>query len=536
MSWFENAVIYQIYPRSFQDSNNDGIGDIPGIISRLDYIKSLGVDAIWLSPIYKSPMRDFGYDVQDYTDIDPIFGTMDDLRQLVSKAHGLGIKVMMDMVLNHSSDLHQWFQKSRLREGKYTDFYIWRDKIPNNWMACFGGKAWTYDEKRGQYYLHSFLKEQPDLNWHDEECRKAIFNEVRFYLDMGVDGFRLDVINAIGKDPDLRSNPFMFGTTPRPYDMQNHIYDRNTEYTHEYIRQLRSVIDEYDERVMVGEIMIQGTGQMEQSASYMGKDNDELQLCFEFSLMVQRLNAKNMRNVAEKWYDLCSLDKRRIPCWVLSNHDNARAITRAGNDEELARLHAMYLILQRGVSVLYYGEEIGMKSKTFPKKEIQDPLGKRYWPIHKGRDGERRPMQWDESENMGFSPAKPWLACNYSDDWREITVSIQKDDAGSMLSLYKALIDLKKKRSEIALSDAVFSHKVPDGVLAYSFSHDGHVTAVILNMSRSSTTVRVGDVVSDAKGLKVAIRSMNQKKVAIRKDGDADVIELPKYFGVVLTN
>ena len=537
MSWFENAVIYQIYPRSFQDSNGDGVGDLPGIISRLDYLSGLGIDAIWLSPIYKSPMKDFGYDVQDYRSIDPVFGTMDDFKKLVSEAHKLGIRVMMDMALNHSSNIHKWFQSSELKEGKYTDFYIWKDSIQNNWKACFGGSAWSFDEKRGQYYLHSFLPEQPDLNWHDESCRKAIFDEVRFYLDMGVDGFRLDVINSVGKDPELRSNPFMFGETPRPYDMQNHIHDRNTEYTHKYIKELRSVLDAYDDRAMVGEIQVQGRGQMEQSASYMGEKNDELQLCFEFSLMKMRLNANNLRKVAEKWYGLCSLEKGRTPCWVLSNHDNPRAITRAGNDENIARMLAIFLIIQRGASVLYYGEELGLHSKDFPKKEIQDPVGKRYWPLNKGRDGERRPMQWDHSENMGFSSATPWLEPDYSKNWRLRTVFSQEKDYCSMLYLYRSLIALKKERSEIAQCDATFSKNVPPGVLAYSFNKEGKCTVVILNMSKKFRTVKINDIIDSFSGdLRIAIKSCNRVMPFIQRKPSGAEIELCPHFGVVLTN
>lgn len=536
MSWFDNAVIYQIYPRSYKDSGNDGIGDLNGIIGKLDYIASLGVDAVWLSPIFKSPMKDFGYDVQDYRCIDPLFGDMDDLRTLISKAHELDIKVLLDMVLNHTSDMHEWFRKSVNREGKYTDFYIWKDNIPNNWKACFGGSAWTYDKVRNQYYLHSFLKEQPDLNWHDEECRKAIFGEVRFYLDIGVDGFRLDVINQVGKDPSFRSNPFMFGETPRPYDMQNHIYDRNTEYTHKYVKELRKVLDSYPERAMVGEIQVQGRGQMEQSASYMGENNDELQMCFEFSLMKQRLNAKNMRAVARRWYELCSLEKGRVPCWVLSNHDNPRAITRAGGDENYARLLAMYLILQRGAGIVYYGEEIGMQSKDFPRKEIQDPVGKRYWPVEKGRDGERRPMQWDCSENMGFSKAKPWLEPNYSKDWRHCTVENQENNASSLLNLYRALIRLKKERPEIAGSDAVFTEKVPSGILAWSFEKDGKKTAVILNMSGKTRTVRLDDIQGYAQGMKIRLFSNARVNTFIRRSAEGDSIMLPMHYGVVLTN
>ena len=532
MPWFENAVIYQIYPRSFKDSNGDGIGDLKGITEKLPYIKNLGVDAIWLSPIYKSPMKDFGYDVEDYRAIDPIFGTMKDFDQLVSSAHELGLKVMMDMVLNHSSDKHKWFLKSKLRDSKYSDFYIWRDKIPNNWKACFGGSAWTFDQDRGQYYLHSFLKEQPDLNWHDEQCRKAIFDEVRYYLDKGVDGFRLDVINAVGKDPELRSNPFMFGETPRTYDMQNHIYDRNTKYTHEYIRQLRKVIEEYDDRALLGEIMIQGKGQMEQSASYTGEKNDELQLCFEFSLVKQHLKARNLRKVAGKWYELCSLEKGKTPCWVLSNHDVPRAISRAGGKEEIARMLAVYLLIQRGCSVVYFGEELGMLSKDFPRKEIKDPLGKRYWPIHKGRDAERRPMQWDFSDNMGFSTAKPWLEPNYTKRWHLLTVESQEIDRDTMLALYRELIRLRKQRAEISKCDAIFCDSLPRGMLSYRFEKDNKCTAVVINMSGKWHRVSLKDVAPGFEDMRIALRTYNRVNVFI-ENGE---FLLPPGLGVVLTN
>ena len=532
MAWYENAVIYQIYPRSFQDSNSDGIGDLRGIVSRLPYIKSLGVDALWLSPIYQSPMKDFGYDVSDYRKIDGIFGNMEDFDALVSEAHKLGLRVMMDMVLNHSSDKHVWFEKSRAKEYPYTDFYIWRDEVPNNWKACFGGSAWTFDGKRGQYYLHSFLKEQPDLNWHDEVCRNAIFDEVRFYLNKGVDGFRLDVINTVGKDPQLRSNPFMFGETPRPYDMQNHIHDRNTEYTHQYIRELRKVIEEYDDRALLGEIMIQGKSQMEQSASYTGEKNDELQLCFEFTMCKKRITARNLKAVARKWYELNPLEKGKTPCWVLSNHDVPRAITRAGNKEFMGRFLAMYLLMQRGCSVVYFGEELGMQSKDFPRKEIQDPLGMRYWPIMKGRDAERRPMQWDFSENMGFSDAKPWLEPNYTRRWRLLTVESQEIDGDSMLALYRALISLRKSRTEMAESDAVFFDDVPRKVLAYRFEKDGRCTLVLLNMGLKQRTIRLDALAPGSSGLKVALTTYNRVKLYV-KDG---CLMLPGGLGVVLTN
>ncbi|MCQ2412761.1 MAG: alpha-amylase family glycosyl hydrolase [Sphaerochaetaceae bacterium] len=539
MAWYENAVIYQIYPRSYMDSNGDGIGDLNGIISKLPYIKSLGVDAIWLSPIYQSPMKDFGYDISDYRAIDPIFGNIDDLKTLVSHAHELGLKIMMDMVLNHTSDKHKWFVQSELRDSKYSDFYIWSDTIPNNWVACFGGKAWTYSPIRKQYYLHSYLKEQPDLNWHNAECRKAIFDEVRFYLDMGIDGFRLDVINLVGKDPQLRNNPWMFGSTPRPYDMQNHVYDRNTEFTHQYIRELRSVIEEYDDRALLGEIQVQGKGQMEMAASYLGKNNDELQLSFEFSLCNQKLIAQNIRNVTSHWYDLCSKDKGRTPCWVLSNHDVPRAITRAHNSVFMARLLTMWLLLQRGSSVVYMGEEIGMLSPPVPKAQIQDPVGKRYWPFHKGRDGERRPMQWDSSENMGFSSAKPWLEPDFSDGWQIRTVREQETDSDSLLQLFRAVIKLRKERNEITSTDAKVCANTPNDVLAYSFEKEGKITLVVLNMSQKEYALELCDLVHECEGLSLALSSHvidYETKLDMAMNLVKGKIKLPKGLGVVLTN
>lgn len=540
MAWYENAIIYQIYPRSFMDSNGDGIGDIKGIISKLPYIRSLGVDAIWLSPIYKSPMKDFGYDISDYRSMDPIFGDMEDLETLISETHKAGLKIMMDMVLNHTSDKHEWFTKSEQRVGEYSDYYIWSDSIPNNWKACFGGPAWTYSPTRKQYYLHSFLKEQPDLNWHNESCRKAIFDTVRFYLDKGIDGFRLDVINLIGKDPNLRNNPWMLGSTPRPYDMQNHLYDRNTSFTHEYIRQLRAVLEEYDDRALLGEIQVQGRGQMEMAASYLGKNCDELNLSFEFSLVNQKLIASNINAVTAKWYDLCSLKEGRTPCWVLSNHDAPRAITRAHNSEETARLLLIWLLLQRGSSVVYMGEEIGMLSPPVPRSKIQDPVGKKYWPFHKGRDGERRPMQWDDRENMGFSTAKPWLDLDYSTGWENRTVRVQETLSDGLLGLFRKLTALRKERTEIASTDAKVVTTKNRNIVCYLFcNEEGRKTVVILNMSKEQAEVDLATIQEGYKDLEIALlsRQLGEKEShEIKAQIQMGKIKLPRGLGVVLTN
>lgn len=529
MAWFDNAIIYQIYPRSFMDTNSDGVGDIRGVIEKLDYIKSLGVDAIWLSPIFESPMKDFGYDISDYKSIDPVFGSMEDLKTLVRLSHEKGLRVMLDMVLNHSSDQHEWFKQSCEGKSPYSDFYIWKDKVPNNWLALFGGKAWTYNETRGHYYLHSFLSEQPDLNWHNEECRKAIFDQISFYLEMGIDGFRFDVINLIGKDPQFRNNPYHIGSTPRPYDMQNHIYDRNTEYTHKYIRLMRDHIKTYGDKALLGEIQIQGHGQMEKAASYLGKNEKELDLCFDFSLVNQALNAKNIANVTKRWYELCSKKDGNVPCWVLSNHDFPRAITRAHNNAFMARLLLMWLLLQRGASVLYMGEEVGMHSPLLPKKEIQDPVGKRYWPFHKGRDAERRPMAWDSSTYNGFSTVEPWLSCDRTSSWQERTVRAQETDKDSLLNLTRRLCYFKKSRKEIAASDAIVLPVSSKDVLSYYFEEGGKRTLVVLNMGAKRREVEVPSSVLS--GLTVALTSF-ESEVEVKEDK----IKLLPYLGVVLTN
>ncbi len=496
-TWWKECVVYQIYPRSFQDSNGDGIGDIPGIISRLDYLRWLGIGAIWLSPIYPSPMKDFGYDVSDYRDVDPVFGSLEDMDRLIAEAHERDIRVILDMVLNHTSDQHAWFlESSSSQDNPKSDFYIWKDRIPgnrkglpNNWYACFGGRAWTFSPQRGQYYLHSFLAEQPDLNWRNDAVVEALFADIRFWLDKGIDGFRLDVINAIVKDETFRDNPRMIGPTPRPYDMQRHIFDRNRPEAHAKLRRFRKMVDEYEDRMLVGEIMVEAPGEPEKAASYLGDGTNELHLAFDFTLLSTKWNARAWRNVADRWYK--AVPESGWPCWVLSNHDMPRAISRFGGDVGKAKLAAMFLLTQRGTPFIYYGEEIGMPDIKLPRSKFQDPLGKKYWPFHPGRDPERSPMQWDGTEYAGFSDTSPWLPLDTAHE--SLNVSSQMDNPASLLNFYHALLALRNHDSILRLGTHRFVSSSCDEVLTYVREFDGVRELILLNFGRKAAVCALSD-------------------------------------------
>lgn len=491
--WWKHGVLYQIYPRSFFDSNGDGIGDIPGITQKLDYIAALGVDGIWLSPINTSPMYDFGYDISDYRAIDPVFGADGDFQRLIEEAHARGIRIIMDLVVNHTSHLHPWFIESRAsKDNPKRDWYIWRDGIngepPNNWMAAFGGRAWEWDSETGQYYLHSFLKEQPDVNWRNERLKKAIFGEIRYWLDRGVDGFRLDVVNQFVKDDRFRSNPFTIGPRPRPYDMQRHLYDRNRPELHGILREFRALLDRYHERMSVGEINAEPPGDPVLAASYLGSGDDELHLAFDFSLLFTKWSARRFFEVLKKWDGL--IPAKGWPCYVLSNHDQPRAISRyaSGNDTmKRAKVAAAMLLTLRGTPFIYYGEEIGMKNGRLRRKEIVDPLGKKYWPFHPGRDPERTPMQWDSSPHAGFSAAAPWLPTN--PDYREINVERSLRDPGSLLNFYKELIKLRREKPALNRGGWRAAAGMTGDVLGYFRETERQSIFVALNFSRATQAI-----------------------------------------------
>ncbi|MEX0784919.1 MAG: alpha-amylase family glycosyl hydrolase [Dehalococcoidia bacterium] len=449
--WWREAVIYQIYPRSFQDSNGDGIGDLLGIIDRLDYLndgtqQSLGVDAIWLSPTFPSPMADFGYDVSDYCDVHPDFGTLGTMDRLIAECHGRGVKLMLDWVPNHSSDQHPWFLESKSsRDNPKRDWYIWRDaksdgSLPNNWRAAFGGPTWTWDETTQQYYLHSFLKEQPDLNWRNPEVVEAMHDTLRFWLARGIDGFRIDVMGQIVKHPELADNPpnpawsaEQAGKVPK-YLMS---HSRNYPDVFTAVKGIRRVLDEYPGSAAVGEVF--GTAD-EIAQFYGGPDLDGLHLAFNFEFIHRHHEAAftSWDTVAIRDIVLAAeaeLPTGSQPCYAIGNHDRSRFISRNDHDgrgRERAAAAALLPLGLRNTPFVYYGEEIGMVDVDIPEDELQDPAR-----IHTtGRDPERTPMQWDASAGRGFSTAKPWLPYGPV----EISVAAQKDDRDSLLSLYRRAI------------------------------------------------------------------------------------------------
>lgn len=490
-SWWKYGVIYQIYPRSFKDSNGDGIGDLRGVIDSLDYLEWLGVDGIWLSPINESPMYDFGYDISDYRAIDPIFGTMDDFDSLIDESHKRGIRIIMDLVANHTSYKHPWFQESRMsRNSSKRDWYIWRDGknggTPNNWISVFGGSAWKLDELSGQYYLHSFLEEQPDLNWRNPDVKDAMFGEVKFWLDKGVDGFRLDVVNWFIKDRKFRSNPAFLGIP----QFQKHLFDRNRPETHDILKDFRKMLDSYPGRMSVGEVFSLPPGNPHLSAKFTGSGEDELHMAFDFSLMYRPWSARMFYRCIRKW--LKSIPEKGWPCHVFSNHDQFRSMSRFGigsDAEKRGRVAAVLLLTLRGTPFVYYGEELGMKNVSIPRNMICDPLGKRFWPFYAGRDRARTPMMWNSEDNAGFSFVRPWLPVH--SDYGKINVETMKDEKGSLLNLYRALILLRKKYPVLQNGDIEFAAKGRRGVIAYYRDNGLESACIILNFDSKERRINL---------------------------------------------
>jgi alpha-glucosidase len=487
--WWQRGIIYQIYPRSFMDSNGDGVGDLPGITSRLDYLAWLGVDAIWISPIYPSPMADFGYDISDYTDIHPLFGTLADFDRLLAEAHRRGLKVILDYVPNHTSDQHPWFRESRSsRDNPRRDWYIWRDPAPdggppNNWRSHFGGSAWEWDAATGQYYLHSFLKEQPDLNWRNPEVQSAMLDVLRFWLDRGVDGFRVDVIWLMIKDDQFRDNPPNPDYQPgqRSSSALIPLYTADRPEVHDIIALMRRLVDQYDERVLIGEIYLP----VERLVAYYGKDGTGCHLPFNFQLILAPWNARHIAGLIDAYE--AALPPGGWPNWVLGNHDNHRIASRVGAAQ--ARVAAMLLLTLRGTPTIYYGDEIGMHDVEIPPELVQDPLEKNEPGIGVGRDPERTPMQWDSSPNAGFTTGTPWLPI--ADDYRTINVAVERDDPTSMLTLYRRLIALR--RATPALEVGAYAPVAASGdVLAYLREGAGRRFLVALNLGQHLQTFDMG--------------------------------------------
>jgi alpha-glucosidase len=440
--WWQTAVIYQIYPRSFQDSNGDGIGDFAGITARLPYLRELGIDAIWISPCFPSPMADFGYDIANYVDTDPLFGTLADFDAMLARAHALGIRALLDLVPNHTSDQHPWFIESRAsRNNRKRAWYLWRDPAPgggppNNWLSEFGGSAWQLDAATGQYYYHAFLAAQPDLNWRNPEVRAAIYDVMRFWLRRGVDGFRIDVIWHLIKDEQFRDNPEnpRFAPGQPPHQRLVPLYTTDLSEVHGVVRELRAVAEEFEGRLLIGEIYLP----IERLVTYYGADLGGLHLPFNFTLLETRWDAGAIaKRIVE--YEL-ALPTGGWPNWVLGNHDRPRIASRVGRAQ--ARVAAMLLLTLRGTPTLYYGDEIGMEQVAIPPERARDPLEKNVPGLGLGRDGARTPMQWDDGPFAGFSSAEPSLPV--ADNTRAVNVASQQRDARSLLNLYRHLIRLHR--------------------------------------------------------------------------------------------
>lgn len=483
--WWERGVVYQIYPRSFQDSDGDGVGDLAGIEARLDHVVSLGVDAVWLSPIFPSPMKDFGYDVADYCGVEPMFGDLAGFDRLLGQVHARGLKLILDFVPNHSSDQHPWFVESRSsRDSPKRDWYIWRDAKPgvqgerlppNNWISDFGGSSWEWDATTGQYYLHAFLKEQPDLNWRNPELRAAMMDVLRFWMDRGVDGFRIDVLWHIVKAEHFGDNPPNPDWTParneRDKVLQHHSTDQPE--AHAISAEFRELAESYGERVLIGEIFLPN----DRHARWYGLlEKPQVHLPFNFQLIENGWDAATLRRVIADYE--ASLPEFGWPNWVIGSHDAPRIAARIG--EAQARVAAMLLLTLRGTPTLYQGDELGIGEVPIPPERIRDPQHLRQPQLDIGRDRSRTPMPWDGSAFAGFSSVEPWLPLN--PDWRTRNVAAQDGDPGSMLNLYRMLLALR--RTEPALSvGKIHLLDGSDGVLAYEREADGRTLRILLNLT-----------------------------------------------------
>jgi alpha-glucosidase len=450
--WWQEGIIYQIYPRSFQDTNGDGVGDLKGILKRLDYLKWLGIRAIWVSPIFPSPMADFGYDISDYTGIWPAFGTMADFDELLKQVHAADMKLILDLVPNHTSDEHPWFLESRSsRDNPKRNWYIWKDARPdgcppNNWLSVFGGSAWEWDEKTGQFYYHAFLVKQPDLNWRNPEVEQAMFDIMRFWLDKGVDGFRIDAMWHLIKDSQWRDNPRNpeYKEEMATYNQLLPVYSTDQPEMHGIIARMRALLDKYHERMMIAEIYLP----IHRLVAYYGLDNEkEAHLPFNFMLISLPWESHTIAAAIDEYEG--ALPAEAWPNWVIGNHDQPRLTSRIGLQQ--AKVAAILLLTLRGTPTLYYGDEIGMRDVPIPAEEVQDPQGLNMPGKNLSRDPERTPMQWDNSAHAGFTSGKPWLRLDRT--YARENVQVQKQDTYSMLTLYKHLVQLRQSEPSLWMGD-----------------------------------------------------------------------------------
>ncbi|WP_313808920.1 alpha-glucosidase family protein [Sphingobium sp.] len=493
LPWWRGAAIYQIYPRSFADSNGDGIGDLKGITGHLPYVASLGVDAIWLSPFFKSPMRDFGYDVSDYCDVDPIFGTLEDFDELVAKAHELGLRIIVDQVWAHTSEEHPWFIESRSsRDNPKADWYVWADprpdgSPPNNWQSVFGGPAWTWDARRGQYYMHQFLREQPQLHLHHAEVQSSVFDIIRFWLDRGVDGFRIDAINHSMHDPKLRDNPPAPDdgkVRTRPFDFQIKKYSQSHPDIKLFLEKVRQVFDEYDDRFTVAEV---GGADSDAEMKTFTRGNHRLNTAYGFDfLYAPKLTAEFLRTALAKWPAETGTG---WPSWAFENHDAPRAVSRWAKGAEpdaYCRMKMLLLACLRGNIFLYYGEELGLPQVEIAFEDLQDPEAIANWPLTLSRDGARTPMPWvSDAAYLGFSEAKPWLPIGEAH--RALAVDVQEAQADSLLHWTRKVLALRNEAPPLRVGMIDFL-ETPEELLAFERTHDGERLLCVFNLSDKPVT------------------------------------------------
>lgn len=494
--WWRGAVIYQVYPRSFQDTTGDGLGDINGITQRLPHIASLGVDAIWLSPFFTSPQADMGYDVSDYCDVDPLFGTLQDFDRMLAEANRLGLKVMIDQVISHSSDQHPWFRESRSsRDNPKADWYVWADPkpdgtAPNNWLSIFGGPAWEWDGVRKQYYMHNFLTSQPDLNFHNQNVQNALLNSVKFWLDRGVDGFRLDTINFYFHDKLLRDNPPLIpdpdatsndAPDVNPYGMQNHLYDKTQPENIAFLQRFRALLNQYEGRTSVGEVG-DGARSLKTVADYTS-NGDKVHMCYTFDLLGPEFSASHIKKSVKAFETRV---KDGWVCWAFSNHDVTRHVSRfvkEGDDPvRIAKLAMTLLSSLRGSICLYQGEELGLSEAELQFEDLRDPYGIRFWPSFKGRDGCRTPMPWEKDKaHAGFTNGKPWLPVPADHVVR--SVDAEEATSTSVLAHYRATLAFRKSHPALLDGDIKFIETNQD-ILAFTREVEGERLLFVFNLTR----------------------------------------------------
>lgn len=523
--WWRGAVIYQIYPRSFVDSNDDGVGDLPGIIGKLDYVADLGVDGIWLSPFFPSPMKDFGYDVADYCDVDPLFGTLADFDRLVARAHELGLKVIIDQVYSHTSDQHPWFRESRIsRDSPRADWYVWADPKPdgtppNNWLAVFGGVAWEWEPRRRQYYLHNFLKEQPDLNFHNPDVQKAILAVAEFWLRRGVDGFRLDVANFFTHDSQLRDNPpFPHPDPVKAYWLQRQIYNRSRPETLHFVARFRALLDRYPGAMALAEIA--SDDPIGTTLAYIDGP-ERYHSAYSFVFLRRSFGAGFIRSSVEA---MLAGSARAWPSWAFSNHDVPRAVSRwyaGGDPAAFAKILIAVLTCLRGTAFLYQGEELGLPQAEVPFERLQDPEAKAFWPVYHSRDGARTPIPWrgDAGPAAGFSTVEPWLPV----DPRHLPLAVdrQEADSASVLGFTRYFLAWRKKRSALVTGEIVFL-PTAEPILAFTRGNKTEKLLCAFNLGPEPVSFRP---------------ALNADLIPLRGHGlpghvDGDRLDLPPYGAV----